>query len=121
VEHNKHAGYELVVFRVGKPLTSFVYSAAGMRSEQSSQSSPSHESFAEARNRLQFCVERGRLVDDLNRATRDYAKAVHDLTARVEILSAAGYVRLRVTVDQARADAKHCREALHQHQREHGC
>ena len=92
-----------------------------MKSEQSSQSSLSHESFAEARNRLRFCVERGRLLDDLNRASVDYAKAVHDLTVRIETRSVADYVLLRVTVDQARADAEHCRAALHHHQREHGC
>jgi hypothetical protein len=83
-------------------------------------SSP-EDAFAESGKRLKFCVERGRLLDFLNRASTDYAKAVHDLTARIEILSAADYVRLRVTVDQARADAEHCRAALLQHQREHGC
>jgi hypothetical protein len=66
-------------------------------------------------------VERGRLLDDMNRASADYAQAVYDLTVRIEILSAADYVLLRVTVDQARADAEHCRESLLQHQREHGC
>jgi hypothetical protein len=92
-----------------------------MKSEQPSQSSWSHESFAEARNRLRFCVERGRLLDDLNRASADYAKAAHDLTVRIETRSVADYVLLRVMVDQAHADAEHCREALHQYQREHGC
>lgn len=92
-----------------------------MKSEQPSQNSPSHEFFAESRQRLKFCVERGRLLDLLNNATRDYAKAVHELTIRIERLTPAEYVRLRTIIDQARADADHCREALLQHQREHGC
>jgi hypothetical protein len=79
------------------------------------------ESFAELRPHLKFCVERGRLLDELNRASADYANAVHKLMDSIEIRSAADYVRLRVIVDQAHADAEHCRESLHQHQREHGC
>ena len=71
--------------------------------------------------RLKFCMERGRLLDLLNRATADYASAVDDLSNKIRTLTPAQYVRQRVTVDQARADAEHCREVLLQHRQEHGC
>jgi hypothetical protein len=89
-------------------------SAASLRS-------PSSEFLAEASQCLKFCVERGHLVDMFDCASLDYAQAVLDLMDRRQTLSPAEYVRLRVDVEQARADAEHCREALLQHRREHNC
>jgi hypothetical protein len=81
----------------------------------------SEDLFAESGQRLKFCVERGRLLDLLNDATRNYAQAVQEFIDRSRTLAPADYVRLRIAIDQAHADAEHCREALHQHRREHGC
>ena len=92
-----------------------------MKFNHPSQSSPSRDFLSEAAQRLKFCVERGRLENMLNRASRDYAKAVFDFIDIQPRLSPAEYVRRRVEIEQARTDAEHCRQALLQHQQEHGC
>jgi hypothetical protein len=70
---------------------------------------------------LKFCSERGRLLDLMNNASRDYARAANELASRMATMVDADYRRVHAEVEQARLDAEHCRGALLQHQREHGC
>ena len=75
-----------------------------------------------ARNdHLKFCSERGRLLDLMNAASRDYAALVSDLTSGMADISELEYQRVRGEIEGARRDAEHAREALLQHRREPGC
>jgi hypothetical protein len=72
-------------------------------------------------NPLKFCTERSHLLDLVNLATAEYAKAATDLAGRMATMPEAAYKLERAAVEQARRDAQHARAALLQHQREHGC
>jgi hypothetical protein len=62
-----------------------------------------------------------RLLDDLNRATNDYANAAADISGQTGLMPEADYKRRRMEVEEARRDAEHCRTALLKHRAEHGC
>ena len=74
-----------------------------------------------ATDRLKFCTERGRLLDYLSNAARDYGRAATHLGSKLETMSEADYKRVRAETEAARLDAEQAREALLQHRREHGC
>ena len=72
-------------------------------------------------DRLKFCSERGHLLDVVNAATKDYARAATELATRMGTMPGADYEQARAEVEQARRDAEHARHALLEHRRTHGC
>jgi hypothetical protein len=67
------------------------------------------------------CNERMRLLDELNAATGDYARAATDLACQMGAMPDPLYKIRKAEVEQARQDAEHCRTALIKHREEHGC
>ena len=61
---------------------------------------------------LQFCAERGRLLDALDGAVRDYADAAAEVLSHIGVLSVDAYGQERVYVRNVRMSAQHTREAL---------
>lgn len=70
---------------------------------------------------LRFCPERGRLLDALAEAAKDYANEADQLAAQISDFSSIAYRLKRSDVEHARMDAQHAREALATHRKEHGC
>ncbi len=71
--------------------------------------------------KVDLCPTKERLLEEYDRATEKYLKALHELRANMATSAKAVYDRLLRASEDARALSEQARIALERHVAQHGC